>query len=169
MAATEQQPYGTEYSNGQYDQQQEQQNAQDYVTDPNVSYYSEEPGQNYYPNENPPLTTVAADNYATNAEYYPEYATDDTANAYDATNASVTDNNNAVYAEDESSATTYTEENANQQPSGGGLKIGEAAPNYLESETDESAQQILHQQNVDGGGVAPPNNDESDFDFSTAN
>lgn len=168
----EQQPYETQY-NEQYApavsaDQQQQQPSQEYAAAD--SYYSEEPGQNYYPNENPPLTTDitanneygdATSNYA-NAEYYNEY---DATTTYGA--APIDNNTAAEYAEDESSATTYSE-NVNQLAYDGSSKIGggdevAVAPNYLESETDESAQQVLR----DGGVVeAAPNNDESDFDFS---
>lgn len=192
--------YPDQYNAEQYETypaEQTEQPQQDF----NNSYYSQEPGENYYTDENQhqqQTISTALDENATNniehtyiepdvvnenaqqataavGEYYAP-ATDDDAYAATANAFGGVGGGDVVGDEDESS-TTYSENiNLPQQqmfggsagllgdsiPAGGpgenisGAATPNVAPNYLESETDDStAQQVK--------GIA---NDESDFDFS---
>lgn len=191
--------YPAQYNSEQYETYPAEQTEQP-QHDFNNSYYSQEPGENYYTDENQqqPVSTDLYENATNNIEHtyvdpdavnentqqataavgdYYAPATDDdayaaTANAFDGVGGG------DVAGDEDESSTTYTEAiNLPQQqmfggsdgllaesiPAAGGLAENisgatttNVAPNYLESETDDStAQQVK--------GTA---NDESDFDFS---
>lgn len=192
--------YPAQYNSEQYETypaEQTEQPQQDF----NNSYYSQEPGENYYTDENQhqqqPISTGLDENATNNiehtytepdvvnentqqatsavGEYYAPATGDD---AYAATaNAFGGVGGGGFVGDEDESSTTYSENiNLPQQqmfggsdglleesiPAGGlgentsGAATTTVAPNYLESETDDStAQQVK--------GIA---NDESDFDFS---
>lgn len=148
----------------------------------NNAYYSEEPGENYYPdvNQMPANTLNLASNNVQNS-YMKSDAVNEITQPPTLTNVPVEHANDSQYENkyapdggEESSSTTYSENvNIPQQISNAAVEnmlpvgvqgniIGNVEsranvpPNYLESETDESSTQQ----------VKEIINDESDFDFS---